>query len=96
MPRGDRTGPSGFGPMTGRRMGYCVGSNQPGFGQQNFGFGRGRGRGAGFGFGRDYGYPPQFNLPTMSQKSVLENEIKVLKDQLAYLEQQLTDTESEK
>jgi len=96
MPRGDRTGPSGFGPMTGRRMGNCVGSNQPGFGQPYYGFGRGRGRGAGFGSGYGYGYPSQVNLPTVSQKSMLENEIKVLKDQLAYLEQQLTDTESEK
>jgi len=24
MPRGDRTGPDGRGPMTGRGMGYCV------------------------------------------------------------------------
>ena len=24
MPRGDRTGPTGFGPMTGRGAGYCV------------------------------------------------------------------------
>ena len=96
MPRGDRSGPSGFGPMTGRRMGYCVGSNQPGFSQPNYGFGRGRRGGAGFGFGRGYDYQPLVNLPTISQKSVLENEIKVLKDQLAYLEQQLTDTESEK
>lgn len=25
MPGGDRTGPTGGGPMTGRRMGYCAG-----------------------------------------------------------------------
>jgi len=24
MPRGDRTGPRGMGPMTGRRAGYCA------------------------------------------------------------------------
>jgi len=96
MPRGDRSGPSGFGPMTGRRMGYCVGSNQSGFNQMDYGFGRGRGRGAGFGFRQGFAYSPQVNLPTVSQKSMLENEIKVLKDQLAYLEQQLTDTESDK
>jgi len=25
VPGGDRTGPEGFGPMTGRGMGYCTG-----------------------------------------------------------------------
>ena len=38
MPRGDKTGPEGFGSMTGRRMGTCVGNANPGFGT---GFGRG-------------------------------------------------------
>lgn len=31
MPRGDRTGPSGEGPMTGRGLGLCSGSDTPGF-----------------------------------------------------------------
>lgn len=31
MPRGDRTGPLGMGPMTGRRAGYCAGYAVPGF-----------------------------------------------------------------
>jgi len=31
MPRGDRTGPAGIGPMTGRAAGYCAGYNTPGF-----------------------------------------------------------------
>jgi len=26
MPRGDRTGPLGMGPLTGRRLGFCAGS----------------------------------------------------------------------
>jgi hypothetical protein len=30
MPRGDRTGPWGMGPMTGRGAGFCVGNNVPG------------------------------------------------------------------
>jgi len=30
MPGGDRTGPTGAGPMTGRRAGYCAGYNMPG------------------------------------------------------------------
>jgi len=31
MPRGDRTGPQGMGPMTGRGAGFCAGVNMPGF-----------------------------------------------------------------
>ncbi len=43
MPLGDRTGPMGQGPMTGRRMGSCTGYNATGY--SNCGFGRGFGRG---------------------------------------------------
>lgn len=59
MPRGDRTGPNGMGPMTGRGAGYCAG--YPTAGWQNpaggigRGFGRGRG-GYGMGFGRGMGF----------------------------------------
>ncbi len=31
MPRGDRTGPEGLGPLTGRAAGYCSGSGKPGY-----------------------------------------------------------------
>jgi hypothetical protein len=48
MPRGDRTGPRGMGPMTGRGAGFCGGSGAPGFLSRGFFqgfFGGGRGRG---------------------------------------------------
>ena len=50
MPRGDRTGPAGMGPMTGRAAGYCAGYSVPGFmnpvgGRGYWGRGRGGGRG---------------------------------------------------
>jgi hypothetical protein len=51
MPFGDRTGPEGFGPMTGRGVGFCTGSGVPG--NVNPGFGRGfggRGRNGGRGW----------------------------------------------
>ncbi len=50
MPGGDRTGPMGMGPMTGRGAGYCVGMGAPGFVNRTFGgfFGRGRGGGRGW------------------------------------------------
>jgi hypothetical protein len=48
MPFGDRTGPQGLGPRTGRRAGYCSGVGMPGsidpvLSGAGFGFGRGRG-----------------------------------------------------
>lgn len=52
MPRGDRTGPMGFGPMTGRAMGYCAGYSVPGYASP---IGVGYGFGRGFGMGRGYG-----------------------------------------
>ena len=70
MPGGDRTGPRGLGPRTGRAAGYCAGypvpgymnPDVPGYGR-GFGFGRGRGFGRGFwGRGRGFwrrGYYPE-------------------------------------
>ena len=31
MPGGDKTGPTGQGPMTGRAAGYCTGTSTPGY-----------------------------------------------------------------
>ncbi|MCX6843601.1 MAG: DUF5320 domain-containing protein [candidate division WOR-3 bacterium] len=53
MPGGDRTGPVGMGPMTGRAAGNCAGYGVPGY--ANPVFGRGFGRGCGFGGGRGFG-----------------------------------------
>ncbi|MFW5741727.1 MAG: DUF5320 domain-containing protein [Spirochaetota bacterium] len=67
MPRGDRTGPNGMGPMTGRAAGFCARNGEAGFttapgpfgwnrfGARGFGRGAARGRGAGFGYGLGYG-----------------------------------------
>lgn len=54
MPRGDRTGPLGQGPMTGRGMGYCRGTGVAGFLTSRFGVGAGRGGGWGGGRGRGW------------------------------------------
>ena len=52
MPGGDRTGPNGIGPMTGRAAGYCAGNSVPGYagGFRRGSFGRGGGRGFRYGF----------------------------------------------
>lgn len=52
MPAGDRTGPWGLGPRTGRGLGYCSGYPTPGFMYPGPGMGLGRGFGFGRGFGR--------------------------------------------
>jgi len=54
MPGGDRTGPAGMGPMTGRGAGFCAGYGAPGFTNPVPG-GWGYGRGGGWGFGRGGG-----------------------------------------
>ena len=59
MPRGDRTGRSGMGPMTGRGMGFCAGYDMPGYANTSIGNGVGRsmdrGVGRGMGMGRGMG-----------------------------------------
>lgn len=55
MPGGDRTGPAGMGPMTGRGAGYCAGYDVPGTMNAVPGGGRGMAWGRGGGFGRGLG-----------------------------------------
>jgi len=65
MPRGDRTGPAGRGPMTGRTAGFCAGFNMPGYANPAPGRGCGMGRGGfGLGFGGGgRGWRNQFFAP---------------------------------
>jgi len=104
MPGGDRTGPMGRGPMTGRADGLCaVYPNPryitPGYGQ---GFGRGRGVGRGFwGRGRRFWYRENndvpFNQPSTEEEKVyLENLVKNLEDELNALKVKLNDLKKEK
>ena len=108
MPRGDRTGPEGFGPMTGRRMGYCSGYDSPGYtkgaprGVAGFGFGRHLGRGMGFNrgfrFNRGYRYPEYYSAPTYSaqdETKFLENEIKALNEQMKAMQTRLSELKKE-
>ncbi len=96
MPGFDRTGPLGRGAMTGRRMGYCaeVSDNIGVFRGRGFGGGYGRGHG----FGRGFGYGRNFynqGLSDVSEKTILENEINTLKDQLTYFEKRLSELKDE-
>ena len=64
MPGGDRTGPMGAGPMTGRGAGFCAGYDVPGYMNpvfgRGFGGGRGRGLGRGSGMGGGRGWRHQY------------------------------------
>lgn len=95
MPRGDRTGPNGDGPKTGRGMGDCSGNVRTGYFRDGFGRGyRGRpGRGAGRGYGFYSGYSQSDPAVDVSRKTLIENEIRVLKDQLNSLEKELEGTQ---
>lgn len=104
MPRGNRTGPEGRGPMTGRAMGFCAGYNEPGYTSNapamgygrgmgrgfrgGFGRGFGRGLGRGFGPGIGYNYPMEYEANFTPTK---EEEMNMLKDQAARLKRSLND-----
>ena len=99
MPGRSKTGPEGTGPLTGRRMGVCEGSDnnnydfKPGFGG---GFRRGfagGGRGMGRGFRSRFGFSGNQNTALLSDRELIENEIKMLKNQLSNLEDQLSKTD---
>ena len=97
MPAGDRTGPMGMGPMTGRAAGYCAGYPVPGYlnpvGGRGLGFGRGYGRGLGMGWGRgarwggyyptpySYGMAPVQPTPK-EEKNLLDDQMKMLQREM--------------
>ena len=88
MPYGDRTGPEGKGPRTGRAMGFCAGYDRPG---SCTGGGRGMGRGRGFGFGRGrFMQPAQPAQPVELSKA---EEAKILEAQKAGIKQELSSIE---
>ena len=99
MPRGDRTGPLGQGPMTGRRMGYCAGYNTPGFANplNRGGFGRGYwGGGRGWGWSRGYygggpgwGWGPRWGWANV-QPPTPEQELTNLETYASQLHEQLS------
>ncbi len=102
MPQGDRTGPMGQGPMTGRRLGFCSGYDTPGYVKgiggglgRGFGFGRGRGRGMGYGWGRNSGRPFAgfFQELPWTQTISKDDEIKMLKAQAESLKNSQKDIE---
>ena len=100
MPRGDRTGPDGYGPATGRGLGYCTGHLRAGF---TFGGGRGYGRGFQRGFGRGYPYagswgvtpyPAYPSTTGIDEARVLENRAKAVEEELQAIKARLDELAS--
>jgi len=102
MPRGDRTGPQGEGPMTGRQMGYCADYDSPGF-TKTPGRRMGRGlyrqnRGRNFRVAERPYYQEDFSAPAErpNELSFLKTEIQQLKEGLAAVLEQLKTVNPEK
>jgi hypothetical protein len=101
MPRGDRTGPAGIGPMTGRAAGRCGGADAPGYASSGFGrghrrgFGRGGGgRGRGFGGGwRGFAFAgaPDAELDDETESRALKDRAAALRGQLRAIESRLAE-----
>jgi hypothetical protein len=107
MPAGDRTGPWGLGPRTGRGLGYCSGFQAPGymFPGPGLGFGRGMGLGRGswwprFGGSRGYPYYPMTAFPFQpgyeDEAAWLADQAKNLERQLLQVQKRLTELEKDK
>jgi hypothetical protein len=90
MPRGDRTGPEGMGPMTGRRLGICAGFDSPGFTKTKPQRGFGRGRGFGWRARANQFMPIQEPAITeKEEKQFLEQELTALKEDMKKIEDRL-------
>lgn len=92
MPNLDRTGPRGFGPMSGRGMGFCGGARAYGAGRgygqcrgYRAGFGRGFGPGMGLGWGAGVGWAAvgYGTDESASMRAALESRREFLRAELA-------------
>jgi hypothetical protein len=106
MPRGDRTGPAGAGPMTGRGLGLCGGYDAPGFTQAGATprFARGgRSWGSGRGWRHWYhatGLPGWVRFGTTppsqeQEKETLKGQARWLENALAAIRRRIEETEKE-
>ena len=77
MPRGDGTGPLGYGPISGRGFGACTGVNAGG---------RGRGLNCRRGYGMNFAADPMI---TKTQKELLSEQKELLQNRLDIISKQL-------
>ncbi|HZJ82525.1 MAG TPA: DUF5320 domain-containing protein [Clostridia bacterium] len=95
MPRMDRTGPMGRGPMTGRGFGVCNDAEPAAYGRgRGFGLRRGFACGFGRGFGRGFGSRRGFSdeaYDSRTDKDFLENQKEMLESRLEEISKELED-----
>lgn len=98
MPRGDKTGPDGNGPRTGRGLGYCSGYDSPGFTKGVPRGGAGYGRGFGRGYGRGYWRPSvqvqnepikETDISNESKKEIISEQIQELSEEIDSLKKEI-------
>ncbi len=97
MPRGDRTGPTGRGSMTGRGLGRCMVNGDRNFGPgfDSKGHGRGSlrgfpGKGNGYGHGNGFGYRFQRGALQADTRNMSSMETVDINQQLMTVIDQLT------
>ncbi len=103
MPGGDKSGPRGSGPMTGRGLGYCTGNRGPGFSNWARGMGYRLGMRFRGGGGRRFNRFQSPANPRGSSRlkpeeeiSPLEEEAEALRDELNNIEKRMTNLKKEK
>lgn len=110
MPGGNRRGPSGLGPMTGRGMGFCSGYDRPGFagnypqrGSGRRGFAGGGYGGGGRGFRNRffqthaYGirdYAGAYELTPEKEIEMLKNEAKSIELEMDSIQSRIAELEA--
>ncbi len=95
MPGGNRRGPQGDGPRSGRGAGFCTGNRSAGFFNRD-GTGRGRGReagGRGRGLGSNQGYDSGYDPGDNRSRDTSENE-GFLSSRIRRLEEAISDIRS--
>jgi len=106
MPLGDRTGPAGLGPMTGRGAGYCAGYSVPGYMNpvpgRGGGFGRSWGRGfglrrSGYPYGVSYGYgiPYPERISSEQEADMLKQQAEAVESELEAIKKRMKELEAE-
>lgn len=94
MPRRNKTGPAGKGPLTGRGLGPCGQKEETSrfFERGNM---AGFGRGGGFGFGRERSWKENLNLSREEKKKILSEELKEIEIQKQRIEKDIKKIEEE-
>jgi len=103
MPGGDRTGPWGVGPRTGRSAGFCVGYEVPGFMNPSLGRGPGLGgrwragrgmnwrAGLGYNWARHWGWGAHPPVEVPGTRGSQPVNLKALEQQLEALDAELSE-----